>query len=178
MLIPIGIISALTILWTQTYSIHEFVVEKYEQNKQPRLEIHKPEHPEKRPIRQYLSDYGSHLSSDDYIDDLIDVTTAHAVDPKLVVAILILESGGGRDCRMGFNCYGYGGGLTRFDSHREALEAVSTTLEKYRARGIVEVRDIASVWRTGGRNDTSDYPDKVVWIMQQIERKIEHLVVG
>lgn len=164
--IPIRILGAITILLTNTVTAQPVHVD-YEAINRPGLEIHKPEHPEKRPIRKYLSDYGVTHDIDDYVDDLVDVSSRYGVDPRIIVAIYILESSAGRYCYR-FNCYGWAGGSVGFGSHREALEAVGETIAKYKARGVVETRDIMSVWRTGGLNDSSEYPSKAMKIIQSI----------
>lgn len=132
-------------------------------------QVHKPQHPAREAIREFYCEYGSPACDGGYVDDLISAADFHSTDPYFIVALSILESSGGiHSC--GYNWFGYASCAVSFEDFSSAVFAVAKTLRSYENRGITSVYGKASVWRTGGLNDTSGYPAKINQIITDIQR--------
>lgn len=142
---------------------------EYEPKPTIQLEIHRPEHPDARKIREYLHGYPATGDVDDYVVNLIYVSRIYHVDPKLIAAIYVLESSAGRNCYRN-SCHGWAGGYIGADSVREDIERVGQTLKKYEERGFVGSGEKLSIWRTGKTGDQSGYPEKGLAIIETISR--------
>jgi hypothetical protein len=100
-------------------------------------------------IKNYLKKYNSPLLPD--ADYLIQVARQNNFDPRLLVAIAQQES---NLCKKipenSFNCWGWGihsRGTLRFDSYREAIDAVSFGLAKnYLGKGLMTPEEIMAIY--------------------------------
>ena len=114
-------------------------------------------------IQRYFSRYGVPLA-DPSTAYLLSVSAArNGVDPYFMAALAFLESTGGKHA-CGYNWHGYCSCCTRFESLEQSFATVARTLSRYPSNPI----SAASIWRTGGLNDPSDYPHKIVKIMRQL----------
>ncbi len=82
-------------------------------------------------IRKYLSSRGSPLA--EYSEEFVKAADHYGIDYKLVAAISIVESGGGKHNFRSHNAWGWG--KSGFNSWTEGIWTVSKGLSKYYAGG-------------------------------------------
>jgi len=82
-------------------------------------------------VRIYLSKRNSPLA--EYADVLVTSAYKYGIDYRLVAAISVIESGGGKNCFKPYNAWGWGG--MTFESWNNGIDTVSKGLGKYYARG-------------------------------------------
>jgi len=82
-------------------------------------------------VRNYLSNRNSPLA--EYADVLVTVAEEYGIDYRLVAAISIIESGGGKHCFRPYNAWGWGS--KSFDSWENGIYTISKGLSKYYANG-------------------------------------------
>lgn len=146
------------------------VTKDYAIEQRKELHIQKPTKPEEGQLLRYFSEYGSPLGNSEYISTLFHVAGSFRVNPLFIAAVSVLESSAGKHS-IGRNHYGYCSGrpCNYFSTDIEALTAVSQTLSRYRDGGIVEIRDMASMWHTGTLTDASGYPERIEEIINSIQ---------
>ena len=82
-------------------------------------------------VKDYLSKRNSPLA--EYAEVLVTAADEYGIDYRLVVAISIIESGGGKNCFRPHNAWGWG--KMTFESWEEGIYTVSKGLGKYYANG-------------------------------------------
>ncbi len=90
-------------------------------------------------IRSYLSKKNSPLA--DYAEEFVKASEEYGIDYRLVAAISIIESGGGKHCFKPYNAWGWG--KSGFSSWKDGIWQVSKGLSKYYADGLDLPREIA-----------------------------------
>ena len=82
-------------------------------------------------VRNYLSNRNAPLA--EYADVLVTVAEEYGIDYRLVAAISIVESGGGKNCFKPYNAWGWGS--MTFESWEDGISTISKGLSKYYAQG-------------------------------------------
>jgi hypothetical protein len=90
-------------------------------------------------IRSYLSKKNSPLA--EYAEEFVKASDEYGIDYRLVAAISIIESGGGKHCFRPYNAWGWG--KSGFDSFKDGIWQVSKGLSKYYADGLDLPKEIA-----------------------------------
>lgn len=83
-------------------------------------------------IRKYLSKRNSPLA--DYAEDFVEAAEYYSIDYRLVAAISIIESGGGKNNFRPYNAWGWG--KKTFNSWKDGIWNVSRGLSLYYSRGL------------------------------------------
>lgn len=89
-------------------------------------------------IRSYLSKKNSPLA--EYAEEFVKASEEYGIDYRLVAAISIIESGGGKHCFKPYNAWGWG--KSGFSSWKDGIWEVSKGLSKYYADGLDLPREI------------------------------------
>lgn len=112
---------------------------------------------QKEKVRFILSSYGSPLA--DKADYLVESSYNHGLDYRLVAAISIVESGGGKKTCNSYNAWGWGGQRCyKFNSWEEGIDTVSQNLKYwYIDKGAVSPKHIS-------RTYNADMPE--IWAYQ------------
>lgn len=97
-------------------------------------------------LEGFLNNYKSPLA--EYSFYFIYCADKYGIDWKLLPAITGIESTFGKRIPSGsYNAYGWGNGLSRFESWEESIDYVTKALaEKYVARGLDTPREISPVY--------------------------------
>lgn len=112
-------------------------------------------------IRKYLSGRGSPLAK--YSEEFVKAADHYGIDYRLVAAISIIESSGGKHNFRPYNAWGWG--KSGFSSWKEGIWEVSKGLSKYYAGGRTTPQTIAP--RYCPPNATS-WASKVSYVMSVI----------
>lgn len=83
-------------------------------------------------VERFLSKRNAPLA--EYADILVTAAYKYDIDYRLVAAISIVESGGGKNCFRPYNAWGWGG--MTFESWEDGIYTVSKGLSKYYAKGL------------------------------------------
>lgn len=99
-----------------------------------------------RPIR--VAKFLKNTPLGDYSDAIIASSDKYGIDYRLIPAIAMKESGGGRAAPEGsYNAWGFANGKTRFTSWEQAIDIVAKTLkENYVAKGMTSPDDMMPVY--------------------------------
>lgn len=100
-------------------------------------------------VRQFLTKYNSPMEPD--AEFIVAIADQYGLDYRLVPAIAMQESNLCKKIPHGsHNCWGfgiYGGKVTKFDSYKDGIEAVTKTLvTKYKQSGLVTPEEIMKRW--------------------------------
>jgi len=90
-------------------------------------------------IRKYLQSRNSPLSH--YAEDFVNASEEYHIDYRIVAAISIIESGGGKKNFRPFNAWGWG--KSGFSDWPEGIWTVSKGIAKYYSKGLTTPRLIS-----------------------------------
>jgi fructose-specific component phosphotransferase system IIB-like protein len=90
-------------------------------------------------IRTYLENRNSPLA--EYAEEFIKAANEHGIDYRIVVAISIIESGGGKKNFRPYNAWGWG--KNGFTNWTEGIWAVSAGIGRYYSKGLTTPRLIS-----------------------------------
>lgn len=106
----------------------------------------------------YVANFLKKTPLEPYANTIVETSDKYDLDYRLVPAIAMKESGGGRAAPTGsYNAWGFENGATRFTSWESAIEIVAKTLkERYIAKGLTTPEEIMPVYAppqifTGGK---------------------------
>jgi len=114
-------------------------------------------------VKSYLSNRNSPLA--EYADVLVTVAEEYGIDYRLVAAISVVESGGGKHCFRPYNAWGWGS--KSFDSWENGIYTVSKGLSKYYAKGATTPAYIAPSYCPPNANK---WATNVQYVMNQIAK--------
>lgn len=112
-------------------------------------------------IKNYLSKRNSPLAK--YAEEFVKASEKYHIDYRLVAAISIIESGGGKNCFKQYNAWGWG--KSGFDSWKDGIWTVSKGLGKYYAKGMTTPQLIAPSYCPPS---ASSWSRKVSYVMNEI----------
>ena len=136
-------------------NIEEKVIED---NINPELTIN-PEQIEQ--VKSYLSKRNSPLA--EYADILVTAAYEYGIDYRLVAAISVIESEGGKHCFKPYNAWGWGS--KSFESWEDGIYSITKGLSKYYANGLTTPALIAPVYCPP---NASKWASNVQYVMDQI----------
>jgi hypothetical protein len=147
---------------TQVVSSNELVDYRVVSRK---LESLKVDQRKVKAVRNYLAGRGSPLASK--AEYLVKTADEFGIDYRLVAAISIIESGGGKYTYRPYNAWGWGGSVIpfTFKSWEEGIYTVTRGLSKYKASGLVTPKQIAPRYNPHTPNEWSR---KVEFVMSQM----------
>ena len=90
-------------------------------------------------VKQYLSKRNSPLA--DYAYTMVSAAVEYGIDYRLVAAISVIESEGGKNCFKPYNAWGWG--KKSFDSWEDGIYTVTEGLAQYYAKGATTPASIA-----------------------------------
>ena len=112
-------------------------------------------------VKNYLSKRNAPLAQ--YADVLVTAAEEYGIDYRLVAAISIVESGGGKNCFRPYNAWGWGG--MTFESWQDGIYTVSKGLSKYYAKGATTPAYIAPSYCPP---NATKWATNVQYVMDQI----------
>jgi hypothetical protein len=112
-------------------------------------------------VKNYLSNRNSPLA--EYADVLVTAAYEYGIDYRLVAAISVIESEGGKHCFKPYNAWGWGS--KSFESWRDGIYTVTEGLSKYYANGLTTPALIAPVYCPP---NASKWASNVQYVMNQI----------
>ncbi len=150
------------ILGTQSISGHE---ELEYQAISAKLELMDVDQIKVRKVRNYLAARGAPLASK--AEYLVKTAQEFGLDYRLVAAISIIESGGGKYAYRPYNAWGWGGSMQAFtfSSWEEGIYTVTRGLSRYHASGLITPKQIAPRYNPHTPNEWSR---KVEFVMSQM----------
>jgi hypothetical protein len=119
--------------------------------------------PDKRVIRikKYLSKRKAPLAK--YAKEIVLYADKYKIDYRLVAAISVIESGGGKNTFRKYNAWGWG--KSGFDNWIDGIQTVSKGLSKYYAKGLTTPKLISKYYCPPSANE---WAKKVQSVMNQI----------
>lgn len=159
-----AVFAAETIREVQTQSITPNELVDY-QVISKKLEMMDVDQKKVKKVRNYLAGRGAPLASK--AEYLVKTADQFGIDYRLVAAISIIESGGGKYAYRPYNAWGWGGAMNpyTFSSWEEAIYTVSRGLSRYYASGRVTPQQIAPRYNPHTPNEWSR---KVEFVMSQM----------
>ena len=112
-------------------------------------------------VREYLSQRNAPLA--EYADVIVSAAYKYDIDYRLVAAISVIESGGGKNCFKPYNAWGWGG--ITFNSWEDGINAVTKGLSKYYAKGLTTPALIAPTYCPP---NATKWATNVQYVMNQI----------
>ena len=105
-------------------------------------------------------------------ESLVEIADLMGIDWRLMPAIGLWESTGGKKQCAAYNPFGYGRPCVAFESYRHAMVAVATTLtSKYYANNTL--RNQLCIYKTGslcdGKVETETYVQNILATMRELE---------
>lgn len=118
-----------------------------------------------RKVRNYLAARGAPLAAK--AEYLVKTAQEFGIDYRLVAAISVIESGGGKYAYRPYNAWGWGGAVRpfTFTSWEEGIYTVSRGLSRYYASGLITPKQIAPRYNPHTPNEWSR---KVEYVMSQM----------
>lgn len=113
-------------------------------------------------VRAYLSRRGAPLSK--YAKEMVNAADTYGIDYRLVAAISIIESNGGRYTFRPYNAWGWG--KMTFANWNEGIEEVSEGLGHYYSRGLTTPKLISNYYCPPS---ASSWANKVQSVMNEIK---------
>ncbi len=98
----------------------------------PNVQQYVPDETKVEKIRVYLESRNSPLA--EYAEVFVRAADEHGIDYRIVVAISIIESGGGKKNFKPYNAWGWG--KSGFSSWVEGINAVSAGIGRYYSKGL------------------------------------------
>lgn len=114
-------------------------------------------------IKTYLERRNSPLAT--YAKEIVEASDRYGIDYRLVAAISIIESSGGKHTFRTYNAWGWG--KMNFSSWEEGIEQVSFGLGRYYSRGLNTPQKIAPYYCPPS---ASEWARKVTFVMGEIEK--------
>ena len=90
-------------------------------------------------VKEYLSQRNAPLAK--YADTIVSAALEYGIDYRLVAAISVIESEGGKNCFRSYNAWGWG--RKSFDSWEDGIYTVTKGLSKYYANGATTPESIS-----------------------------------
>lgn len=120
-------------------------------------------------VRSYFSK--REMPLEEYAEKLVVEADRHKIDWRLLPAIAVQESSGGKKM-CGNNPFGWGSCKIRFKSIEEGIETVARNLggNNLRTRAYYKGDTLSKLWSYNGTVDP-DYPSEVIRIMEKIGKK-------
>jgi len=115
-------------------------------------------------IRKYLSGRGAPLAK--YAEEFVKASDYYDIDYRLVAAISIIESSGGKHTFKPYNAWGWG--KSGFDSWKDGIWTVSKGLAKYYSLGMKTPQSIAPNYCPPSADK---WASKVSYIMSMISKQ-------
>ena len=112
-------------------------------------------------VRKYLTNRKSPLA--DYAEEFIKAADEYGIDYRIVTAISIIESGGGKKNFKPHNAWGYG--KSGFESWTEGIWTVSKGIGKYYSKGATTPRYISYSYCPP---NADNWANKVQGVMNEI----------
>lgn len=121
-------------------------------------------------LRRYFINKNSLLS--DHSQRLYDISHQYSLDPNILAAIAMAESGGCRRyIQSTHNCFGWGGGHIRFDSIDQAIVGVGSALGKdVTYQRFQKEKTLRSLAQTYNPAHWQDYEQKLSYFVQEIDK--------
>ncbi len=114
-----------------------------------------------RQVKEYLSKRNAPLA--DYADAIVTASVKYGIDYRLVAAISVIESEGGKNCFRSYNAWGWGS--KSFDSWEDGIYTVTEGLSKYYANGATTPAEISVSYCPPG---AERWAYNVQYVMNQI----------
>ena len=163
--IPIQIVQA-----NQTDNVNEASLELPSVRILEEISAEKKEAPKYAPnpkkvkaIRTYLSSRNAPLAA--YAEEFVRAADYYKIDYRLVAAISVIESNGGKHCFKQYNAWGWG--KKGFSSWKDGIWTVSKGLSNYYARGLKTPKLISRYYCPPSADS---WANKVQFVMNQIGR--------
>src|SRR3989344_2191800 len=101
---------------------------------------------DKRPFT--VSNFLKKTPLEPYSSYIVEISDKYGIDYRLIPAIAVKETGGGRTTREGtYNAWGFENGRTKWGSWEEAIDSVARTLKtRYVDRGLITPEQIMPVY--------------------------------
>jgi len=115
-------------------------------------------------VQKYLSGRGAPLAN--YAEEFVKAAEHYDIDYRLVAAISIIESGGGKHNFKPYNAWGWG--KSGFDSWEDGVWEVSKGLSKYYATGRTTPQSIAPSYCPPS---ATSWANKVSYVMNVISNQ-------
>ena len=115
-------------------------------------------------IKKYLSKRNSPLAG--YAQDFVYAADKYKIDYRLVAAISIIESGGGKNTFRSYNAWGWG--KSGFANWKEGIYAVSKGLGKYYSNGLTTPKVISKYYCPPSADG---WANKVQYVMNEISKQ-------
>lgn len=112
------------------------VVKKYIPNESTK---YTPDATKVENIRKYLAERNAPLA--DYAQEFVKAADHYGIDYRIVAAISVIESNGGRHTFKEYNAWGWG--KTSFESWTDGIWTVSAGISKYYSKGLTTPELIA-----------------------------------
>lgn len=175
LLLLLGIVMVVTSLRSQQYKQSQeksfYEKEKLEQRiKELEDDLQK----ERRvgTLRRYFLAKGAPIY--DSSEHIINVSNAYNIDPFVVVAIVMAESGGCKNyIKSTNNCFGWGSGTIHFDSVDDGIDTVVRSITESRTyRNYQKERTVSSLAKSYNFPHWQDYEKKITYFMEDINGTI------
>jgi len=112
-------------------------------------------------VKEYLSQRNAPLA--EYADVIVSAAVEYNIDYRLVAAISVIESEGGKNCFRAYNAWGWG--RMSFDSWEDGIYTVTEGLSKYYAKGATTPALISQSYCPPS---AESWASKVEYVMNQI----------
>ena len=112
------------------------VVKKYIPNESPE---YIPDARKVENIRKYLAERNAPLA--DYAQEFVKAADHYGIDYRIVAAISVIESNGGRHTFKAYNAWGWG--KSSFENWTDGIWSVSAGISKYYSKGLTKPELIA-----------------------------------
>lgn len=114
-------------------------------------------------IKKYLSKRNAPLAK--YAQDFVDAADQYKIDYRIVAAISIIESGGGKTTFKPYNAWGWG--KSGFKNWTEGIYTVSKGIAKYYSKGLTTPKLIS---KTYCPPSADNWANKVQYVMNEISK--------
>lgn len=115
-------------------------------------------------IKKYLSERNSPLAK--YAQDFVEAADKYNIDYRIVVAISIIESGGGKKTFKPYNAWGWG--KKGFSNWKEGIYTVSKGIGVYYKEGLTTPKLISVYYCPPSANN---WAKKVQFVMDEISKQ-------
>lgn len=112
-------------------------------------------------IRTYLANRNAPLA--EYAEEFVKAADEYGIDYRIVAAISVIESGGGKNNFRPYN--GWGWGKMTFESWEDGIWTVSKGIAKYYSRGLTTPKLISTYYCPP---NAINWANKVQYVMNQI----------
>ncbi|MDD3474875.1 MAG: hypothetical protein PHP08_03175 [Candidatus Dojkabacteria bacterium] len=154
-----------SVVYANEYSnIEQVNVEEIEENVQTISEEQVAYNNKVSKIKKYLSSRGAPLA--DYAEEFVKAAEYYGIDYRLVAAISIVESSGGKYTFKPYNAWGWG--KSGFESWTDGIWTVSKGLAKYYSLGMTTPQSISKSYCPPSADS---WASKVSYIMNVISNQ-------